>query len=434
MAKAKTILLIALVIISCFLANALMSGQPFSAPSGQNDLVWYGPEPGLHEVSLPGRIYIIGAQGEARLVETFSNIYNELVVTLGQIHYDYNLGGAEWSPGEYARTGYPPGVLFRYDYQISREFLASWLSMFYETDFPFVSIDSIFVPMERGPVQFINSTTREVWQLQVSMPWDVFYSAVVDPPDTLGYSWTPMKSGENYAAAPGVYEIADPEIIVIPDWYSEEINYDALLRSFYLEPALIQEPDGTEIYTDGLQALRIYPSGAVEYTVVSSQPSSTMPLQKGLVQTSLRFITAHGGWPGMALPTEVVIRPATLVRLEYVSFGLGLPVISDKAGLAIEMKGLSVSRYDRNLIRVRSDVIKGYAEIHPLSVLLSSMSTQASQYFTTVNQEISDLALVYYWKQGQIMPAWRVWVGRQVIYVGAEDGRILGLREQLGGS
>ena len=198
-------------------------------------------------------------------------------------------------PGRIQQGGFP-GILFRYDYQISREMLASWLKMIYEPYFPFAAIDSIFIPLEAVPVHFINSSTEEKWLMSVSLPREVLELAVTNPRDTFGYKWNALQPGDNFAAAVGVYDIAGPEVMVVPAWGHEEVDYDALVHSFYLTPSLIKEPDGTEIYTDGLQALRIYPSGAVEYTFAGYERDLSMPIQKDLVKASLRFVSAHGGW------------------------------------------------------------------------------------------------------------------------------------------
>lgn len=432
MARFKTGALIILVILSSCLAVLLMMGQPVPGPPAPGEDIWFGPEPNLLEVSLPSRIYIVYSQDEALQVETYSRMYDDLTVTLAQIQYTSGTGGTEWTSGEYTKVIFPPGVLFRYDYQISREMLACWLKMFFETDFPFASIDSIFVPLEPGPVQFINSSTKEVWRLQVSLPWDVLELAITNPRDTLGYNFKAMIPGENFVVGHGVFEIEETEVMVVPAWYGEEVNFHALINSFYLASSLIQEPDGTEIYTDGQQALRIYPSGAVEYTIVGTSGESSLPIQKELMETSLRFISNHGGWPGSILPTELGVRSGQNIYLEFSSIGLGLPVVGDNIGLAVEMNGLAVSGYYRNLIKVRPDKVADYVEILPLSWHLAGPTTQVAKYFSEVDSEITDLALVYYWHQDRLVPTWRTWVDRQIIYVNAVDGRILNIREQAG--
>lgn len=433
MPKLKTGLLVCLVIISILLAAALMTGKPTPAPGKQPEDIWFGSTPELHEVSIPNRIYLINAQGEIGLVETFSQMYLDLLMTFSQIQYRSARGGDVWTPGKYPTDTFPPGVLFRYDYQISRELLASWLTMFYDTDFPFASVDSIFVPLTPGPVQFINSTTQEVWQLNAALSWNVFERAVSEPEDVLGYRWAAMQSGDGYTAVPGVYELLRSEVLVVPGWTPEEINYNAVIRSFYLEPVLIQEPDGTEIYTDGLQALRIFPSGSLAYTVAPSLDGSAMPGQPGVMKTALSFLAAHGGWPGNTLPTYLGIEQAGDIRVEFTGYALGLPIFGTNTGIAIESNGARVSQYTRDLVWARPDVAVEYAEIKPLSWHFRDSETQAAKYFASVEAEIYDVALAYYWQQDQLIPVWKIWVGRQIIFVGAVDGRVINIRTPSGG-
>jgi len=430
MATIKTGVLACLVLTSIVLSAMLMSGQTVPEQITPPDEVWFGPGPDMHEVCRPGRVYIIPSRGNVLLLETFSGMYTDLTRAFSQIQFEIDSGSDLWTPGEFINN-YPPGVLFRFDYQISRELLARWLTMFYETDFPFAGVDTIFIPLDRGPVQFINSSSMEVWQLQASLAWNVFQRAADEPRDNLSYSWKAMEPGQHYSVAPSVFEIARPEIMAVPGWSMEDINITAVIRSFYLEPALIQEPDGTEIYTDGQQALRVYPSGALEYNI-AHLPDSPPPGQDEVIERAVEFIASHGGWPGNVLPTSLGVQQADRVRLEFSPFDLGLPVLEMKPGIVIELEGQEVSYYARELVRAKANEIVRYAEVKPLSWHLSSPGTQAAQYFTA-KMVITDLALAYYWHQDNLVPVWRVWVGRQVVTVGAEDGRILHVRTTSGG-
>lgn len=428
MARLKTVVLACLVITSVILSVLLISGRPGPSPQAHREEVWFGPTPALHEISLPGRMYIINYQQEAHLVQTFSRMYYDLIMAFDQIQYGGDAGDL-WTPGDYPDS-FPPGVLMRYDYQITRGLLASWLTMFYEVDFPFAAIDSIFFPLDRGPVQFINTASREVWQLQASMTWDVVERALTEPRDILDYTWTEMKSGENYSVAPGIFQLAGPEVMVVPGWVAEEISFDAVIRSFYLEPSLIQELDGTDIYTDGLQALRIFPSGALEYTTGRAQTGSSVPSQAGSLETALNFISSHGGWPGKMLPSFIGASPER-VRLELSEFGFGLP-ITGEGGIVVELEGAGVSHLTRKIIAVSSERDVEYVEIKPLSTHLTA-ETQAAQLFARTDGEITDIALAYYFYQEQVIPVWRVWVGGEIISVGATNGRIINVRSLSGG-
>jgi hypothetical protein len=420
-----------------------MAGQAVPGRQDQYEEVWFGPPPGLHEVALPGRVYTLNTNGDIYLVETFSGMYTDLVVALGQIEYA-GVEGEVWAPGEYRsfpwgnhEDTFEEGVLYRFDFQISRGLLASWLTKFHEHDLPFETVNNIFVPSGGGPVQFINSDSRETWELQSSLAWSsVIETAVSDPRDVLAIKWVPMESGENYTVSPGVFQPLRPVLLPVPSWFREEINYSSLIRSFYLEPALtrlIQEPDGAEIFTDGFQALRIYPSGALEYTVVRYQTGTFIPGQAGMVETSLDFVTSHGGWPSNMLVTHMGIKPGGMVRMELSSYGLGIPLMGSNIGIAVELDGLAISHYNRDLIYAQSNILHDNVEIRPLSWLLSDPTTQAAQLLATLEDEITDLSLIYYWQQEQVFPVWRIWMGRQIVFIGATDGRILNVRTPSGG-
>lgn len=430
MSKAKTGLLAILVIISCVQAYLIMSGQHLSGPSQPGEAVWFGPEPALGEVCLPGRIYIALNPEEVLLVETFSDTYSALVSALGQADY----AGAEWFAVELIQhREFAPGILFKFDYPVSKKLLTSLLPMFYETDFPFASIDCIFVPKEMGPVQFINTAERQAWQFQPDLSWHVFAAAVAEPGDALEIRWTPLPASDSYSVAAGVYDIAGPALLAVPDWESEEIDFEALVRSFYLGPEVIEESDGTEIYTDGVRALRIYPHGAVEYTLVSAENGQGQLTQADLLKMSLSFIAGHGGWPGRMLPTELENSPAKK-RVKFADYAAGLPVAAEDTGVAVEIDGLTVSRYQRKLIRAKPGSVSEHVEVRPFAWLISQPTTKIHQLF--VNQDarihIADLALVYYWHMDTLIPAWKVTLGDRIVYAGAADGRVLAARPLRG--
>jgi len=424
MTKFKTVLLVMLVTSSLVLASMLILGQP-SFSVEPEEQVWFGPEPVLYEVSKPSRIYIVDTN-EIFLVHTFSEMYDELVATFAQIE----LGSEDvWTSGQY-RSSLSPGIVLRYDYQISRGLLASYFTTFYESDFPFASVDIIHIPLDRGPIEFINSATGEVWQLHAQFAWGVLENALAHPRDVFSYNWVELRPGENYTVVPGVYQLAQTETMVVPNYIQEELNHDALIRSFYLEPVLIQEADGTEIYTDGFQALRIFPSGAVEYSVGSHGRADFMG-QAEYAKKAMGFVSTHGGWVQDVLLTHVGGTPEEY-RMEYVPYNFGIPVLGRDSGLTLEFLNGEVNRYRRSLVMPKSDSIEKYVEINPLSQLLTPL-TQAGRYVATLDSPIHDLALAYYHIDDGLVPVWRVWVGGQIILIGAEDGRILEIKSTSGG-
>lgn len=430
MTKVKAVLLACLVFSSVILSALIIFGRP--VPRGpETSIPWFGPKPGLHEVSLPGRIYLCPAQGEAILIETFSQMYSDLVLTLGQMEYPSEKGGDIWVAGEYQEDSLSPGVLFRYDWEVSRGLLVHWLTRFYETDFPFAAIDGIFVPLDGGPVKYFNSVSHELWQLQTDLPLAVFQQAVADPRNTLLGPMKSLTGGEVYAVDPGVFDLAAPRTLSVPACQFEEVQSEEVVQSFFLNPSIIREADGTEIYTDGFGALRLFPWGAVEYTAGGGGSGETYYNQQRLLEGAIEFLHLHGGWPGRMLPVYSAEGPAEPARLEFSSFLRGLPVTGERVGIALDFSQGQVVGYRRFLL-VPAAEGDSHESVKPFFQLLSA-DTQVALFFAEEGHTIHDLALVYYYQQNRLIPVWRVRVENQVMYVAAGEGRILQVKAGIGG-
>ncbi len=431
MIRVKTALLSSLVICSIVLSALIIFGEPISEGTDKVGQTWFGPKPGLHETSLPGRIYIFNPEEEAVLVETFSRMYSHLVLTMGQMDYSSAKGGDVWVTGEYNRNSLSSGVLFRYDYQISRGLLAKWLTLFYETDFPFAAIDGIFVPLDGGPVKFIDSHSGVLWQLQADLHLLVFQLAAEESRNPSAGPMALLESTEVYDVAPGVFDLAAIQKISVPPCYREDAKTDEIIRSFFLTHSIIQEADGVKTYTDGFGALRIFASGMMEYTAGTQGNGAVFLDQPQLMQSSINFLSAHGGWPGSMLPVNLSYLGDS-VGLEFASFAKGLPIVGENVGIAMEFQQGQVSSYQRYLVvETETEAETEFAEARPLGQHLAT-ETQVGQFFAEGRKKISDLAPVFYLQQNRLIPAWRVATGDEVVYAAAGDGRILHI-STLGG-
>lgn len=426
MTRAKSILLASLVICSIVLAALIIFGQ--AAPRGgeMHPAPWFGPKPSAHEISLPGRIYLLGE--EPVLVETLSKTYSNLVLTLGQMGHSIE-GGDNWATAEFSENDISTGVLFRFDYPVSRGVLANWLQKFYETEFPFAAIDNIFIPLEGGPVKFINSSTGMMWLFQVDLPEAVFQQAVAEPGNVALSALKAMVDGDTYRVAPGVFDLAQPGSFTFPGGQFEKVDIDEIIQSFFLNPSIIRETDGTVTYTDGFGALQVFPSGLLDYTASRLEQGEAMLDQQKLVQLALDFLHTHGGWPGNMLPVFFTSTAAEPPRLEFATFARGLPITGEETGITVEMLNGRVSGYRRHLLRATPETAQ--AQVNPLSILLET-DCQVSQLFAPGEKTIQDLALVLYWQQKRLVPAWRIRVQGQIIFAAADDGRIFQVKALRG--
>ena len=432
MVKIKAGLLASLVVCSVILSTLLIFGQPVPSHGDLGAEPWFGPLPDLPEISLPQRIYICSQGHRAFLIETMSQKYADLVRVLGLMEFSNEKGGDVWVTGEFTRESISSGVFFRYDYQISRGLLANWLTMFYETDFPFAAIDGIFIPLDGGSVKFINTDTGMLWQLQVELPLTVFQHAAAEIDALPAYTMAVMEPGETYTVETGVFDLAAPELIALPACELETVKTGEIISSFFLNPSVIQEADGTETYTDGFAALRVFPSGALEYTSGGRGQGEAYLTQTQLVQKALEFIGRHGGWPEHMLPVRLSNRPAQSASLEFRMFASGLPVTGENIGITLGFLAETVSHYKRNLAVADEAAVQSFAEVKPLTALLATES-QAGKFFAEENMRISDLMLVYYWQHDMLIPVWQVSTENQVVYVAASDGRVLQIETLSGG-
>lgn len=432
MFKFKAVLLASLVVCSVVLSTLLIFGQPVPSRAHRDTSPWFGPIPDLHEISLPQRIYVCNKYQEVSLIETMSPMYFDLVRALGLMELSNEQGGDAWVTSEFTRDTIQAGVLFRYDYQIARDLLTNWLAMFNETDFPFVAIDCIFVPLDGGAVKFINTATKTLWQLQVDLPLTVFQHTAAEAGNLSAYPMAVMESGETYAVAPGVFDLAKPEQIAVPACELQAVKTGEIISSFFLNPSVIQETDGTKTYTDGFAALRVFPSGALEYTCGGQSQGAAYYSQTQLMQKALDFIGAHGGWPENMLPASLSNRPAQSISIEFRNFARGLPVTGENLYLCVEFLADTVSNYRRNLAVADEETVQIFIEIKPLATHLATES-QAGLFFAETKRLISDLTLAYYWQQDKLIPVWQVSAENKVVYVAASDGRILQIETLSGG-
>lgn len=430
MVKIKAGLLAIMVVTSLVLSALIIYGQPSFGNPIEEPGQWFGPKPGLNELCLPGRIYTCNHLGEITQVKTFSQMYTDLVLTLAQIEYGSEKAGNFWVTGEFDRDTVGPGVVFRFDYLVSRELLTNWLTLFYETDFPFAFVDEIIVPSDGGPIRFINTATGVVWERQADLPRQVFQLAAMEPRDILIQPLGAMENGETYAVAPGVFDLAEEQALAVPAYSLAEVAAEEIIRSFFANPSVIKEADGTRTYTDGYDALRLFPRGAIEYTGIGGEQDGFLS-QKQLLRSAIDFLHLHGGWPGSLLPVTLENLPAAPTRLEFKQYGAGLPVYGEGLGITFEFQSERATFFHQQLPELdmqaaREEMVK------PLAALLGD-ETQAASFFAVGDKTITDAALVYYAQEKQLLPVWRLRTDNELLFLGASDGRIIEVSDLAGG-
>lgn len=430
MTKVKIGLLVGLVVCSLVLSALIIFGAALPRSRVESQASWFGSKPGLNEVCLPARVYICDPEGETVLIEALSRLYTDLVLTLSQMEYGSGRG-SDWVAGEFTGELLQPGVLFRYDYEISRGLLSNWLTRFYETDFPFPAIDSVFVPLDGSAVRFINTGQGLTWRLRTDLPLTVFQQAAEELQTADAYPMVPLADGDTYTAAAWVFDLAEAVSLTIPTGQPVEERTEDIVHSFFPKPSIIREMDGTVTFTDGFGAMRVYPAGLLEYTAGAPPQGDSTPNQLQLMQLALDFLYAHGGWPGNLLPGNFVNRPTGPAKLEFVSFVKGLPIAGENIGLSFDFQRGQVSAYRRKLLAITGEAAVP-SIFKPLAWNLASDS-QVGLLFADGDKLITDLAPMLYWQTNRLIPVWRIETKEQVVYAAANDGRVLRIKTQLGG-
>lgn len=135
---------------------------------------------------------------------------------------------------------------------------------------------------------------------------------------------------------------------------SEPISEEHIAAKFFEDFSVtrrIEERDGTVIYTDGQQGLRIYDDGAIEYNLpVSREQRKSQSLYEAF-KTAIDFIAAHGGWPKGAYLSSYEIKnassgPAYSFRFKIRVNGFRIVNLNDYMNVTVE--GSQVKNYYRN--------------------------------------------------------------------------------------
>ncbi|KXG76559.1 hypothetical protein AN618_15900 [Fervidicola ferrireducens] len=178
----------------------------------------------------------------------------------------------------------------------------------------------------------------------------------------------------------------------------------------------IEEKDGAVVYTDGNRGLRIYPTGALEYS---------RPLTGGLktgsdfyeaLKIAANFINTHGGWPQDVYLSGYKV--AQNQRTAYTfNFGIrikGLPLLSQSEYLTVTVEENQVSRYFRNIVK-ENKVLYEIQPISPIQALDAAIAT-----FNL--KEITSLELSYLIFEDALIPVWTVETRSGRIFINAKNG------------
>ncbi len=162
--------------------------------------------------------------------------------------------------------------------------------------------------------------------------------------------------GDEYSWAPGVYlptgEISLPTFKAAV----EKLPVDSVIGTFFADLSLvrtIQERDGAAIYTDGQRALRLYPSGVLEYGYPSLRAKGALLALDAAWERGRHFVEQHGGWPSEIRIGEIERehRPeGEYCHLSYRQYEKGIPILLPDPALGLSVHSGGVTDYGRQII------------------------------------------------------------------------------------
>lgn len=213
---------------------------------------------------------------------------------------------------------------------------------------------------------------------------------------------------------------ADVNLKVIGDVYVSLLAYELPVYSLKREPISeehlapkffadfsvtrrIEEKDGTVIYTDGQQGLRVYDDGAIEYNLpVSREQRKTQSLYEAF-KTAIDFVATHGGWPEGAYLASYEVQSGSSCPTYFFRFKIrvnGFKVINFNDYMSIAVEGGQVKNYYRNVpLLTRQEGIRDL--MTPVEALNTAVSTKNIKV-------INDVYPGYVIQDEELKPVWVV--------------------------
>ncbi|NLJ34341.1 MAG: hypothetical protein GX349_07105 [Firmicutes bacterium] len=258
-------------------------------------------------------------------------------------------------------------------------------------------------------------------------------------------TWAPEDPGLLYQGpqggdpsyAPGVYlpagELSLPTLKAVV----EKLPADSVTGTFFADMSLvrtIQERDGALIYTDGQRALRLYPSGVLEYGYPSLRAKGPSLPPAAAFERGRHFVDQHGGWPAEVRLSTIRVenRPdGQHYQLTYRQYEGDIPLLLPAPALSLSVHSGGVTDYGRQVVTTYP-LEAAQALVDPQELLPELLASPALQENLEEGEEavISALYPAYYGQAvGErdyiLKPVWVVKVAGQEYYFAGHGGEAL---------
>lgn len=203
-----------------------------------------------------------------------------------------------------------------------------------------------------------------------------------------------------------------------------------LVGVFFADPSVvrrIEERDGATIFTDGRSGLRVYPSGALEYTTPRPAPARGSVDPAAALSAALSFLAGHGG-----VSRDMVVWECWPVRREGDETWVLAIALQAEGLLAVAPGGaVSLAVGEQGLYEYRAAAWTPWREAEGSHRIMSAQDALLRLAGETPGRtRVQDVYLAYLGHPtvgGELRPAWVIRTGQDVWAVDAVSGRVQSL-------
>ncbi len=212
----------------------------------------------------------------------------------------------------------------------------------------------------------------------------------------------------------------------------EKLEIDRLLKVFFADISLvrrIEEKDGAVIYSDGQRGLRIYPTGAIEFT--SAENRETLLSGERAISMAGEIIALYGGWQeGIHLWVSPEIKnPYFRTRITFKQYIEGYPLLTEDVAIRLTLNERGAQTYYRSILIPQEEVGEPENIISGEEALMAGIEYLASERDDSIG--IRDLYLSYFpfgTEIKQLTPVWVLETNKELIIINGYIGNLLDIR------
>jgi regulatory protein YycH of two-component signal transduction system YycFG len=251
-------------------------------------------------------------------------------------------------------------------------------------------------------------------------------------------AYVELQSRPNLLVTDGIFVPADPPRLGAIEARPEPTSPDDLRRLFFPDVSIVRETherDRAVIYNDGLNSLRVYRTGAIDYNVVGGAGGggvAAFDAQLALMRAA-EFVNFHGGWPNEAFLAGLDMPPFSPITGEddrySASFAYrfrGLPIVGGEGAIHVSLTAGGVEAYSRH-VRAPARLAANLAPVIPAARALDALEAGRDR-LPAVAASLEDLYPGYLLPDlddpsGILRPAWIAELGGGVrVYFDSATG------------